>query len=738
MNNNVFELDTEINEKDFWNTFKRYYWLNHKNSKLSESDYYNRKENIGSFIYDHFFLKLYFKFKKKENRGLYIGFKKSVLQCHTDYFSCIHINKPKMDLSLRDFKISNFYNIINYEILVTKLFWNIKKVFEYDKKEQHNELSWTLTPWKYFWFAHRFDFLFNNFKYLNYRNWWLEFEKQKSDFLKQYKYYFEFDITNFYNNIDHKTFIKLLKTFFDRYSNFNWIEKFLLNFNDSLFKVNWYNKIWIPQWLLWSDILSTLFIWLILNNNKDYLWIKNNDWIYSVWNDIKIIYYADDFVIFWNNPHEINNFFNNKLKKLFNDYLLNFHGKWKDLFPLASWDYFLFPIDFNLLKKKDIPEIEKFSEELLKELKEDKIKVDVLKRYYSWIYSLKNLPKGDYKKILQELKLILFTDNYIKNDFVRAHLICLLQSLSIKHYLFLITELLENKIIKEKILVNFYKNYWYLFSWWTKETFYYYLNINAYLQNFHISLLESGFFDSTSFILWMPSELLKIEIEKQWLDEMNKLLYSRTTLEQYNENILWIKFSSIFKIDKNLTLWLTKFIYDTQNKHLQKLAIDIIRILDSLILIKNIKPYFYLRDASFLADLYSLFNILLSLYSCLKYEKIIDINILWNETDNIWKIKKTDFTSFENYKNKNQKNKWSNILLVELDLSLDEIKYLLFYITKTRAEINHKEKNTEWKDKTNVFLKYRENEVFWFSINDAISTIFILIQKELCKHKSEK
>lgn len=732
MNSIIFELNSEIEEKDFLNTFRRYYWLSHKNSKLSESDYYNRKENIWSFIYDHFFLKLYFIFRKKDNRNkLYIWFKKSILQCHTDYSSFIHVNKPKMDLSLRDFKISNFYNIINYEILTTKLFWNIKKVFEYDKIEKHNELNWTLTQWKYFWFAHRFDFLNNNYKYLNYRNWWLEFESQKNNFLKEYKYYFEFDITSFYNNIDHKSFIKLLKNFFDRYSNFIWIEKFLLNFNDSLFKVNWYNKTWIPQWLLWSDILSTLFIWLILDVNKDYLWIKNKNWIYITSDDIKIIYYADDFVIFWNDSHKINYFFNQKFKNLFNEYWLNFHWKWKDLLPLLSWNYFIFPIDFNLVKKKDTNEIDKFSKELLTELKNNKIRIDVLKRYYSWIYSLKNLPLQNYLDLLKELMLILFTDKYIKDDFLRAHLVCLLHSLSVKHFIFLISELLKNDIIEERYLNIFYKNYWYLFSLWTKETFFFYLKLNPYLEKFLDSLLITNFFDTNSFKLSFPNELLKIEIEKQWLDELNKLLYCNCKLEQYNENILWIKFSSIFRIDKSLVLWLTKFIYDKQDKYLQKLAIDIVRVLDNLILIKNIKPYFYLRDASFLADLYSLFNILLSLFSSLKYNKIIWISILWNETDNIWKVKKFDFSDFYSYKNQNQKNKWMNILLLELDFSLDEIKYLLFYITKTRAETNHKEVNTEWKDKTNVFLKYRENEVFSFSINDAINSIFILIQKEL-------
>lgn len=729
----ITEINTDITFKDFNLTFKRYCDLTKKITKKSNTEYYKRKENIWSFIFDHFFLKLFNKFKKLNNNSLvFFWFRKSVLQCHTDYYNSISINKPKHDLSIREFKITNFYNILYYETLVTKLLEYIKLVIQYDNKSKTNELANLLLEWKYFGYAHRINFLSNNYTYQDYRDGWLKFEKEKNTLVKNKKYYIEFDIVNYYHCIDHKLLIDLLKKFFDRYSNFLWIDKFLLTFNEVLFKVNWYNKSWIPQWLLWSDILSTIFLWLFINENKNLLWIENKHWLYNFKDNTNFLYYADDFIFFSDDKYKITKSFNNKFRRLFNQYWLNFHWKNKAMTPLKTVNYTIYDVDFNKIKKKNNIEINNLANKLLYELWKnniEEINIDALKRYYNWIFSLKYLPNQEYKNILQNIKIILFTDQKIKEDLDRAKIIFILQSISIKNYLFLLQELFQNTKLKIKEVKKIYENYWYLLSNWTIENFYIFLSDNSYFKDLLNELLSINFFKKKAFLL-LKNNLLKNEIKRQWLLELENLLYWDFSSD-FNENILWLKLFSLFSVDKTKTTQLSWYILKQKKnidlyKHLTELSYNLIRILDNLILIKNIKPFFYLQDASFLADLYSFFNILLSLWISIKEWKTLDVSISWRWLENIWKIKITDNS------NKINTSKINNeVLLINQARLADNIKYLLFYITKSRAEHNHKEINTDWKSSINVFLKYKDNDFFSYSIKEAIDVIFILIEKEI-------
>lgn len=80
-------------------------------------------------MYDHLFLKLYHNLPIDEGDLIFIGFRKAVNQCHINYLTKININKPKNSLSNRTYNITNFYNIIYYEIQITKLLNIFHEIF---------------------------------------------------------------------------------------------------------------------------------------------------------------------------------------------------------------------------------------------------------------------------------------------------------------------------------------------------------------------------------------------------------------------------------------------------------------------------------------------------------------------------------------------------------------------------------------------------------------------------------
>lgn len=702
-------LNKDIEENDIIKTFERYKNLTNNNQKKYTNEYYNRKENIGSYIYDHLFLKL----ENKINNNIIIWFKKALNQCHFNYNKKLSINKPKISLSSRDFNITNFYNTIYYEVYITKLLNEIKNVFI-----KNNILSENLIDLKFFWYAHNIDFKNNDFNIKHYLDWWKKFEENKRELLKNNNYFIEFDITNFYNNINHNIFINLLELFFNKYSNFKWIDNFLNLFQDSLFKANWYKNIWLPQWLLWSDILSTLFLWLIFIENKNLLDITFKNNIRNSWS-IKFIFFADDFFIVWNKKENLEKFIHN-FKKFFNNNWLSIHwySKWIEIKSKNQKEEI--EINFDLVKENNIEEIKKLFKLFLEELQKDLnlINISILKKLFRWIYKINTFEKIEkedfFKKICTECIYNINDINKIKKLFI-------LQSISVKSFSFLLKNILENNLVKISLLINIYNKYLYLLENWTLEILYLDNEFkNKYINNFLSELKDNLKEKKQLFFSNLENKLLlKKELKKQWLVELEKLLYSDEKINSFEENSLSLKMNYLFETNKESLNKFSNFLYNLfkENKNLfnelNKFSYDLINITDNMILIKSNKEFLYLNDQWFIADLYSLFNILLSILFSLLYKKKKEVNILWWEDKNIWKI---------------QLN-WTEFFLEKIDSDLKNLWYLLFYVTKLRAELNHKEKNTEWNKNVNIFNKFDNKEHFYYSIQNWINLIFNKIEK---------
>lgn len=716
-------LNKDIEESDIIKTFERYRNLTKNNLKKYSNEYYSRKENIGSYIYDHLFLKL--DNKIISNNNIIIWFKKVLNQCHFNYNKKLSINKPKILLSSRDFNITNFYNTIYYEVYITKLLNEIRKVFI-----KNNILYENLIDFKFFWYAHNIDFTKNDFNIKHYLDWWKKFEENKKELLKDNDYFIEFDITNFYNNINHNIFINLLELFFNKYSNFKWIDNFLNLFQDSLFKANWYKNIWLPQWLLWSDILSTLFLWLLFIENKNLLDITFKKNIRnSIWDSkkeswsIKFIFFADDFFIVWNKKEVLEKFIHNFKKFLNNNWLsIHWYSKWIDIKNKEQKENL--DIDFDLVKENNIEEIKKLFNLFLEELKKDlnSINISILKKLFHWIYKIDILEEKEKKYFLKKMCIECIYD---QNDIDKNKKLFILQSISVKSFSFLLKNILENDLIKIPFLIKKYNKYLYLLENWTLEILY--LNnefTNKYINNFLNELKNNLKEKKQLFFSDLENKsLLKKELKKQWLVELEKLLYSDDKINSFEENSLSLKMNYLFETNKESLNNFSNFLYNLSKENkilfdeLYKFSYDLINITDNMILIKSNKEFLYLNDQWFIADLYSLFNILLSILFSLLYNGKKEIIILWWEDKNIWKIKLN----------------WTECFLEKIDYDLKDLWYLLFYITKLRAELNHKEKNTEWNKNVNIFNKFGNKEHFYYSIQNWINLIFNKIEKYIIK-----
>lgn len=706
-------MDTDISLDDLTITLQRYRDL----WKLPENypEYYRRQDNFWSYLFDHFFLKLSHKVDKYiDTPDFFPELKKAITNCHTDYCKTIATSKLNIWWGTRDYKITNFYNVIYFEIFIAKLLKYLQEAFIQGDKSIRD----TLIQNKFFCYSHQVDLFDGEQKHKHYRSWWLDFEKRKQDFLKEKPYLIELDIEWYYDNIDHKTLVILLKKFFNRYSNFWGIEEFLFHFNEALFKANAYHKKWIPQGLIGSDILSTIYIWLILIENKNRLWVSMKDWVIS-FDKTKLIHYSDDFIFFGTSKEGILRF-SYEIKSLFLEYWLNIRAKNSAWLPMASGNYNKFDIDIEKIISWDESEVKKMLLICLDQISKDfeKIELEILKRYFKWIRKIDCLNEDDRKKFRISFKKVLFYTQKNSEKYVRAKKFFLLQVISIKDFLYLLKILLTNNEIKEKNIIDFYEQYWYLLASGTR-----FLLIKAITGkkffNFLYKKVKINWVDSEIWVFLENKKLLKKELKRQQLDWLNELLYE-PQLNNFNENILGIKLSSLFELNRFDAKELGKYIFLEEDIELKKYLVEEARkmnfILDNLILLKNIHPHFYLQDASFLADLYSLFNIVLSFWLSIKEWKKMEVNISWWWLSNLWKIIVNEKEEF----------------LDKINQKVSDTKYTLFYITKRRAELNHKERNTGgWWSNVNVFLRYKQNDHFAYSIKDSLGVYFSLINKEI-------
>lgn len=690
--------------------------------------YYQRKDQIGNLIYDHFFQTMYNRLSRPINDKNKDDLMKSIAFCNTDYLYTIEDSKVSFNFTKRTFFITNFYNILLYEIYVNKIF---KSIINIINNRSYNNY---LIDGKYFWYFRVFDFdihTWNTKSYQHYFDSWNEFEIRKKELIGNYDYYIETDLKSFYDTIDHDKLIWLLSEFSKIHGTKN-TDSLMYKFTNILFKVNWYRKIWLPQWIMASDILSSIFIWLNFFLYKDLNWFEVKNWVYYLKDNICFLHYNDDFVFFSNDKIKLERRFNTLIKDIFINNWLSINIEKTSNVTNTRYYNNHNNIDFWLIKKSNPVEIEKLLNEILDELKKDTNKIDLnkLKRYYKWFNVIYELPKTIQATLFDDIFHIFIKKDEANTNVKKFFILLIIHPKNFIKTIFSIEKIVfepENKTCENLLINNYFKNNLYLLS--DSILLKLFVWLKGLKFNLISNLLEKELRNRNNKVVvsFIDNEkkILKWVIKDNWLIWLHNLFYRdywnfklHDNIQYYSEDILSIKLYALFGVKVD-----TKFLWNYLKNHakdnIKWLSHEINIILDELIVIKNIFTNYYFKNPSFLADLYSFLNILMTLLFHIKDNKVAFVKINWGSQPgminiNLWNSEKTSSIR-EHIKN--------------FDMNAS---YLFFYISKKRAELNHKEVNGIWNAiDTYIYHKYDDVDIFHTSINHSITYIINLIKEDI-------
>ena len=713
-------LKKDIFKKAFNFTLKRY------NSSF-KSEYFSRTKQIASTFYDLFFLKLsklewefsYFKHDLYQN---YLC--KWIVYAHTN--KNYRVTSLKLDWSFRYYNIPNLYLVVLYEIYISCLIRLVEEII------QSKLLEWYLIENKYFSYAHQISKKWTR-KYLDF---WKKYIGHEKTLIKQHSFFMKTDIKTFYDSIPHHKFGYLISRFMrdhlivEKYINNN-IDNFLSEFNDILFKISQYSTKGIPQGLRWSDYIAVLYLWLIFFYERENLSLSLKSGIF--WETAlgtKIISYSDDIVFISNNKNHLYNEVN-KLIVLLNSYGLNINqNKTTDIIKSNLYDY-LEEIDINKIAKRNHNELLKLKQYILEKLKE--CNLDILsspnfKAYFKWIFLL------DFTNELNDI-FDIFSKIYWSN-----------QSLEIKRIGILLLSISESSV---SYIVNFL---------YEKGN-----NIIPAFKNF-IDANKIYFSDSTLLLILRyfckGSDESRISLKNSVLDILRKrnnpiidcflqdngkfsflpyckdakleglwrLLYSTPSRNSicpatyYQENLFWIKLNNLFGIpSNNIHFSKLKDILLFQDLRWTEFLYQVAEVIDSLLYQKYRNPVYYMKTATFIADLLSLFNQLITILVSLKKNQLILCSI-----------------SFKNYSDLNfitiGEDRGKKESLIENDILLaDEHKLLFFYLQKKRAVLNHKEilSILDFSQAPYNMSKYEISEVLLNAVKIVLGDLIELIRQKI-------
>jgi hypothetical protein len=699
--------------------------------------YYSRKNNIWNLVYDHFFKNIYNLIEdydiSSEGDGLK-NFIQAIEYCNTDYLYEIKDVKPNLNFSERSFKITNLYNVTLYEIYVTKI---LKFVLHLIYK---HDLNSYLVNWKLFSYFSSFNYKINDeleiidLEYEHYDSNWLLYEEFKKELLKKYDFYIETDIKWFYDNINHEVLIWKLKYFFNKYWTEN-LDNFLYIFWNILYKVNGYNKSWLPQWVMASDILANLFLWLIFFIDKDYILFEQNNWIWKIfW--LEYISYNDDFIFFSNND-DLENIFNSKIKHLYQDNKLPLSLEKTSLVSISKYYKNYDEVNFDNIINKEKSELTILKRTFINYLKKNIEEIDIkwLKRNFKWIHNLRNAKTQVKKSFASIVFKILFEDIKWKNKNEKVKKIYLLLVISPSNFVYLI------KSIED----HFQEKYWKSFEWLflnevlRKYCYYitdpilvkFYMDLNAEYYDLEYNntkkyiteLIKKNNNKIIRSFLNSKNQPLDLVLKDNWLVWLYELIYKHNDINNFKENIIWIKFLSLFWIHINYEN-INSYLEKNKTELISKLKLKLNNIMDDMLIIKNISPNFYLKHPSFIADLYSILNILLTIFFNIIDKKNIEVKI--NGWDEEWYIE----IKYINKNNEEKKNPKEPIRKYIKSFDLNHI-HLLYYIAKKRAIYNHKENDIDKDIDYFIYKKNNDLNTFNWWINNLITYILWLIDKEL-------
>lgn len=652
----------------------------------SDSEYFSRSAKIASYFYDRLFLGI--------NRNIDIllsttnrsQFTRSIKYFHTD--KKLFLFSSKIDFSLRKYVIANPYNILYFENEITKLMNLVTKVL---KKPILKDF---LLETGVFGFAHQINKYKNN---TSYYKWWSKYENQKNILLNSKKYYCEFDISSFYDNIQHSKLILSLESFFKRYLtnteyvNYN-VQDLLKNLNDSLYKAKWYSNVGLNQWLLWSDFLSALYLWLILLLDKE-----NSGFVFKngesfIINKINILNYSDDFMIFADSEIEIDkNFY--YLINLLEQHWLNIKSSKTKANTTVSYEKVML-LDIKAIKTGNKWQLNGFQKALLLSFKKDKFKS--LKNYFKRFHLF---PESYLLKTTPLIKYIfsLIQKKDIKSATMLFRL-CVLSESNFMYLIHILSKLYGSTL--EKMMVKLFEQYSYLLS---EDTF---IMLFRSSKKYNLIKLNTLYLEKleqynspiiNDILLNKPFHYSLNFYQNSWLlDVLNWEC-------EFRENILWVKMSNIYWIVPSVTeLFSENYHWSLAEDYIFKLS----QILDNLSYIKSIFISHYNENASFLADTLSLLNILFTIHYSLKKWKPIDVKI----SNSIWYFK------YAGSKNNS---------LIKYIVFSEEEKHFMYFIVKFRAAKNHKESDVLESAEENIINRFANNkELFHITMNKIVEKIF--------------
>lgn len=689
-------------------------------------EYFNRNTQVAYIFYDRFFSHLEAcdkNFDRQEKE-----FFKEYLLRHLKYIhsnKCYTVTSSKINSDMRYYHIANIYLVILFELFVSRI---IKILNEEVMKRIWSDLIWK----QYFWYAHQVEWKGSK----PYSTLWKMYEEMKNDILKDKKieHYLTSDIKEFYDSVSHAKLINLIGRLFrdfvgSEYYMENDIDNFLHEFSNILFKISQYKKYWIPQGLRWSDFLGTLFIRLIFfyERQNDKIELKYNK--YYECNGCKIIIYVDDFVIFSKNKKDIKEtlFI---IRNLLQKYELKINNS-KTTVILETINYKpVSGIDIEKIRINDINELSSLKTYIEKEIKE-KSHIGILenkefKTYFKWFYKTHTL----WDNPLYNIILDLFSNGTLEG----TEKALLLIRISESNICMMIKEtFVHNKNI-EKIFTNFIEknkhhlsdsSLIYLYNFFSKVFSGNFIELKNILKDFtkkkgnHVLDCFIGFVETKK--RFFDPYLIKNNFH--WL---KKLFYESAPnimedKELYNENIIGIKLKDLFDIEMDLSAGLMKVVRGNLCPH--TFLYKISDVIDSLLIIKNLDPNYYLKSASFMADLFSLFNQLLSILFSLEEKKFVKVKICFGNQIS-WKNISITTTSKDG---KESSKDWR----IDKFESLRDNLLFFYYLQKKRADLNHKEVeiNQENYEVYNV-NKYNNTETLFNATKLIMGNILSLIKEK--------
>ena len=682
-----------------------------KYTYLCEEWYFNRKYSI-SRIYDHFFAKLFFRItkvkKSQHSKDFEVSFSKNINHCSNDFFEVLEVWKPDISFSTRVISIPNLYDTIRYEVLTHKIYNELIWIFN-NKENLHKELINDC----YFGFAHRVDLTKDKIFYEHYLDGWLEFDNTRADYIEEYKYYIETDVKSFYDTINHDILIRRLNDFLkdniSEGSKTEKIDELMFEMSKILYKVSGFTKIWIPQWLVASDMIAQAYLWLIFYSNQN-ITHKNNAFTLKNTSS-RFLIYADDIVIFSKSEKNIYKWF-----KLFKD-ILSLNGLTLNLAKTSqiksSWDYNNIPdISITKIRQNNTDEINKLIVRIVEILSHDNltdINTGELKKLFKWLWKIRWLEQDNIDEHIKNLlrNALKFTSK----DLVNNKKISLLIVISPSNFLTLL-DIVNSYNIRvsnnENLETSFVESYLQEADLYIplSNLIFLYLDLK---DRFWViwKAIKNKVYESNNYSLidLINSEwsYLKSNLKRNNLYKLYCFLYRDIFNKDGEwENIIGVKINAIFDIEADITsilsdninyLYINKII---SSDNLNRLS----EILDNLLILKMTHKIYYLEDAWFLSDLYSLFNLLITLLHSIEQWRPEQVKIsAWNSIFN-------EIKGWE-----------------KLEKIAESHKNLLYYLTKRRALYNHKEIDVKINDSI-ALSSLKDRDIFLQNIQKCISDIF--------------